>query len=86
MRTSLTPASSAEICRMQGWGPGTLIVGVAESRDDDGRYHQHRHTLVIRAVGRRAVLAELYAIDGVLVHGCDEAIWDLHGRDWQAVE
>lgn len=83
MRTSQAHWSSAEICRQNSWVPGTLLEGPAVS--DDG---QHQVTVQIRitAVGERSILARPYAIGGVVLHNAaDEAIYDLHSRDWEAV-
>lgn len=67
---------SAGLCRKNGWGPGTRLVG------DEG----HGPTVIeITAVGERAILAK-----GLSHHGRPmdslENIWTLRLRDWRSVD
>lgn len=81
MRTTLSHLSSAEICRQQGWQIGTLLDGSAR---DNG--HRVRVRIRITAIGERSILARLCLIGGVNVEtASEEAIYDLHCRDWEAV-
>jgi hypothetical protein len=87
--TTQSHLSSAEICRQNGWQVGTMLRGMAERTEIYVR---------ITAIGERLVLARLcgeqYVEPGrrfrlglpALVNGnLDEAVWDLHTRDWEAV-
>lgn len=65
--------SPAEICRRNGWGPGTKIVG------DEG---YGPCTIEITAVGVYSILARC-----VEPHGSEyEQMWHLDGRDWKKCE
>lgn len=66
--------SSAELCRRNGWGPGTKLVGT--------EYYVDGHStnlITITAVGDAAILA--YGSNS----RC-ECVWDLTHRDWHVFE
>lgn len=68
--------SSAEKCRQNGWGPGTLLVG------DEG----YGPTVIrITAVGASGILAQCVSHNGE-DRGCDEGNWTLDYRDWKKVQ
>jgi hypothetical protein len=75
-RTSLMTASSAQICRDMGWGPGTVLVSHA-TKD------LHQSVIRLTAIGRRLVLAELVEPPERPVLGPVEAAWTLSYRDWE---
>jgi hypothetical protein len=67
--------SSVELCRRNGWGPGTRLVG------DEG----YGPTVIrITAVGERHVLAVAESHQGVAVDP-RERLWTLALRDWREV-
>lgn len=64
---------TAELCRANGWGPGSRLVG------DEG----YGPTVIeITAVGETDILATAVSYDGKPV-GRSESIWILSCRDWQ---
>jgi hypothetical protein len=71
MYTLNNPLPPAEICRRNGWGVGTRLVG------DEGRGPD---TIVITAIGEECMLARLDA------NGCCEGLWTLACRDWKPVD
>lgn len=91
MRTSEATCSSAQICRDRGWTPGILLQSTAVITQAAGPLARgpritRRVVIEITAIGRRNVLAMLFAIHGHQVDGIvDEVIWDLHARDWEPV-
>jgi hypothetical protein len=65
--------NSAEVCRANGWGTGTLLVGNEGYGDT---------TIKITAVGRGAILAV------TIRQGKErdwEGIWTLSNREWREV-
>jgi len=69
LQTLNSPLPPAEICRRNGWGPHTKLVG------DEG----YGPTVIeITAVGMFAILAR---IDGEPL----EQMWHLDSRDWKPV-
>lgn len=65
--------SAADICRANGWGPGTRLVG------DEG---DGPTVLRITAVGVQEILAIVETHSGRPVAGW-EAAWSLDCRDWR---
>ena len=73
MTTTLnSKLSSAELCRSNGWGRGTILVG------DEGRGPEQ---ITITAVGYDEILAVEHADPGSHFYG--EGPWCLHNRDWR---
>lgn len=68
--------SSAEICRRNGWGAGTLLAG------DEGCGVT---VIKITAVGDRRILAQGISHAGKRVNW-SESGWTLECRDWHVVE
>lgn len=67
---------SAEICRRNGWGPGTKLVG------DEG----YGPTIIeITAVGSEAILARPISQNEV-PYSDYENIWHLDNREWKALQ
>lgn len=67
--------SSAELCRVNGWGPGTRLVG------DEG----YGPTVIeITGLGRESILAEVLSHNGEPSRGHENA-WTLEHRDWRPV-
>ena len=65
---------SATLCRLNGWGAGTVLEG------DEG-YGPTR--ILITAVGEQGVLARCLT----RAHGSTyESSWTLRSRDWREVE
>jgi hypothetical protein len=62
--------ADADLCRANGWGPGTRLRG------QQGR---HTATITITAVGRSSILA-------IEDDGCYEHPWTLRDRDWRVVQ
>jgi len=62
--------TSAEKCRENGWGPGTVLVG------DEGNGPER---IRITAVGEVKILAKSLDPPG------SEVMWTLDYRDWQEV-
>ncbi len=63
--------TSADLCRIRGWTVGTVLIG------DEGFGPS---TIVITAIGERAVLAK--HLNETKLH---ESLWDLQFRDWKKV-
>ncbi len=83
MRTTISPLSSAELCRQQGWLPGTMLEGRSFA---GGLRSDVTIRIRITAIGERAVLARIHAIGGIVLHNAaDEQLFDLHVRDWEKV-
>lgn len=68
LNSKLAPA---EICRRNGWGPGTRLVG------DEG---YGPLTIEITAVGQRSILARVVSDSSGV-----ETMWHLELRDWKPV-
>jgi hypothetical protein len=68
--------SSAELCRLNGWGPGTRLVG------DEGCGPT---VIEITAVGQVSILARMISHKGEPADGF-ESLWGLDNRDWQPHE
>lgn len=67
--------SSAEICRLNGWLVGTVLVG------DEG----YGNTVIrITAIGEQSVLARTISHADTL-QSRSEGLWDLSFRDWEAL-
>lgn len=60
-------STDAETCRLNGWGPGTRLVGKESALSA---------TITITAIGRARVLA---VRDGLST----ESIWSLEHREWR---
>jgi hypothetical protein len=69
--TLKNPLPAAELCRRNGWGVGTRLVG------DEG---YGPHTIEITAVGALEILAHC-----VSCGDSREIIWTLECRDWKPV-
>jgi hypothetical protein len=68
--------NSADLCRQNGWGPGTRLVG------DDG----YGPTVIeITAVGEAVILAKTISHNGGPPRVRAENTWTLGLRDWRAV-
>lgn len=65
--------NSADICRKNGWGPGTEIVG------DEG---YGPSVILITAIGEEHILARMIFHDGKPVKN-EENMWTLEHRDWK---
>lgn len=74
LRSHLT---SAEICRHNGWMPGTELVGDWLPKES---IEQPRIRIRITALGVREVLAVQIWPDGD--DWGAELLWDLHCREW----
>lgn len=72
-RTRHDHRHAAVICRENGWGVGTRLVGDA----GDGPT-----VIRITALGSRVMLARMISHDGVAVGHNDERAWSLTARDW----
>lgn len=76
MTTLNSQKSPADICRENGWTPGTRIVG------DEG----FGPTVIeITAVGDLAILARVVSQNGKPVEFRSEMSWQLLHRDWRVV-
>jgi hypothetical protein len=72
--TKSSDLSTAELCRQNGWGPGTRLVG------DEG----YGPTVIeITAVGRDHILALPISHNGKPSYQPYENSWTLDGRDWK---
>jgi hypothetical protein len=70
------PKSDADVCRANGWGPGTRLVG------DEG----YGPTVIeIRYVGERVIVAKAISHDGEPMD-VRESVWTLSCRDWRVVD
>jgi len=73
IQTLRSELSDAELCRANGWGPGTRLVG------DQG----YGPTVIeITAVGERYILAKTISFRGNPMDS-GEGLWTLECRDWQ---
>lgn len=69
--------NSADKCRKNGWGAGTLLVG------DDG----YGPTIIrVTAVGEEGILVRCLSHNGKTDCSHHEGIWTLDYRDWKKVE
>ena len=68
---------TAVLCRMNGWGPGTRLVG------DEGAGPE---VIELTAVGRECVLAVSVARNGKPVRNYSEGTWSLSCRDWRVCQ
>ncbi len=75
-KTMLRGESDAETCRLNGWGPGTMLMG-----EECGAIT----TLLITAVGERLILARAVKENG---RKCNwpEMAWTLAYREWRRVQ
>jgi hypothetical protein len=72
MQTLDSRLSSAELCRANGWGPGTRLVG------DEG----YGPTVIeITAIGSDDILAKMISHNGEPCNGVENK-WGLEHRDW----
>lgn len=71
MKTMSSNLSPADLCRLNGWKPGTLLIG------DEG---YGPCTIQITAVGERLIIAKC-----ILPHDGAEQLWTLNCRDWEEV-
>lgn len=67
---------SAEVCRINGWGPGTRLVG-----DERGC----RTVIEITAVGEWLMLAKTISQNGEAPKYESESSWTLDCREWAVV-
>ena len=68
----------ADICRENGWGVGTGLIGDADTDPIE---------IEITAVGLKLVVAALvYPDSGGEIHPADEGTWTLQCREWRKVE
>lgn len=65
--------SSADLCRANGWEPGTLLAG------DEG-YGQT--VIKITSIGERGILARVISHNGEAIQGTENS-WALHNRTWR---
>jgi hypothetical protein len=75
MQTLNSRLSSAELCRLNGWGPGTRLIG------DEG----HGPTVIeITAIGSDDIMARAISHNGepCWPRGGIENKWGLEHRDW----
>jgi hypothetical protein len=69
--------NSAELCRKNGWEPGTRLVG------DEG----HGPTIIeITAIGERSILAKCISHHGRPQCDSEENTWTLAHREWLALD
>jgi len=69
--------NSTERCRLNGWGPGTLLTG------DEG----YGPTVIcITAVGEENVLARPVSDRGEPTNWPHEGLWCLDYRDWKPLK
>lgn len=74
--TKYDPRSAAEICRANGWQPGTRLVG------DEG----YGPTVIeITAIGEQEIVAKTIVRNGELIT-VPEGLWSLSYRDWEEVK
>lgn len=74
--TKSSELSAAEICRRNGWGPGTRLVG------DEG----YGPTVIeITAVGHDHILAIPVSDNGKPSYRPYENSWTLECRDWKEI-
>lgn len=66
--------TSAELCRRNGWGPGTRLVG------DEG---YGPDVIEITAIGESKILAVAISRNGRPSFPRSEAAWTLTLRDWR---
>lgn len=67
--------SEAELCRANGWGPGTRLAG------DEG----HGPVVIeVTAVGEERILAKVISCGGQPEDGTEHE-WTLKMRDWFAI-
>jgi hypothetical protein len=69
--------NDAELCRKNGWGPGTYLAG-----DEGG----DETVIKITAIGERAILCKLISHGGEPMQRKWEAIWTLEYRDWREIQ
>lgn len=76
VKTQNTRLSDAEICRRNGWKPGTLLSGTDK---------QGTSVICLTAIGEDTILAKKITQDGKPVNPIvnRECFWDLHLRDWR---
>lgn len=68
--------TDADLCRKNGWGPGTRLVGNEGYGDT---------VIEITAVGERGILAKRISHDGEPSRSELETSWTLQCRDWSEV-
>ena len=69
--------SDADLCRRNGWGPGTRLIG------DEG----YGPTVIeITAIGEQRILAVEVSHDGGATRPRYERSWVLFCREWRAVD
>lgn len=64
--------NDADICRKNGWGPGTRLAG-------------DETVIEITAIGERYVLCKLISHEGETAGHQIESTWTLSCRDWTEV-
>jgi hypothetical protein len=76
VKTQSSRLTNADVCRRNGWEPGTLLIGTDR---------QGACVIRLTAVGESAILAKKMTQDGKPVNSIAgrECVWDLHLRDWQ---
>lgn len=70
---TLNCRNDADVCRANGWGPGTRLIG-CEYRNID--------VIEITAIGRNDILAVHVMHDGVAVDDDRFENWTLSCREW----
>lgn len=74
-----TKHSPAELCRINGWGPGTRLQGT----ETDGKWST-THIIEITAVGQFEILARCVSLNGK-PYLDRERNWELRHRVWTPV-
>jgi hypothetical protein len=69
-------ANSAEVCRANGWGPGTRLVG------NEG---YGPTVMIITAIGESVILGRGLSHDGK-TRDDSEHCWTLSCRDWKEIK
>ena len=72
IRTLNSSLSDAEICRRNGWRPGTILVGKEDGKES---------TIKITAVGEDEILATELSRTGKFEH---ESMQSLTERNWKS--
>lgn len=76
VNTKGSPLSTAELCRRNGWKPGTILAG------DEGYGVTE---IVITAIGEHKILAKRLRHNGAPTEQL-ESVWGLECREWKVVE
>ncbi len=76
VNTKGSPLSTAELCRINGWKPGTILAG------DEGYGVTE---IVITAIGAHKILAKRLRHNGIQMDQ-KESVWGLECREWEVAE